>query len=178
MKRSCIVLGVAAAFAAASAGAQVMGKDEYRAHGERIEAEYKAAKVRCKPLTDNDRDLCEVRAHGARHIAKAELRAQYQPGPKKEEKLAMARAEAAYALAKERCDDLKGHGREVCRTDAKAGFAAARADAKTVRAAMASGERDASSSALYAAGKERCDTMTGQARDLCVADLRKRYGKL
>ena len=64
----------------------------------------------------------------ARHIARAELEVRFKPGPKSQEKLALARAESSYALARERCDDLKGHNRAVCRKDAKAILAAARAE--------------------------------------------------
>jgi hypothetical protein len=188
MRRWIVVL--AAAAAAGGAGAQVLGKDEYRAHVQRIEAEHDAARERCKPLEGNERDLCKVRAQGTLHVAKAQLHAQYKPGPASQEKLAMARAEAAHALAREQCDDLKGHARDVCRKDAKAQFAAARAQAKSVRSALASGEdsmetqrrreevRVEQSSALYAAGKERCEALAGTARELCIADLRKRFGKL
>lgn len=185
-----LMLLMAAAAVAAGAVAQPLGKDEYRAHVQRVEAEYDAAKARCQPLEHNARDLCKVRARGMLHVAKAELRAQFKPDARHQEKVAMARAEAAYALAKEQCDDVKGHAREVCRKDAKAAFAAARAQAKSVRSALASGEtsrqaqprreeaRAEQSSALYAAGKERCDTFAGAAKDLCIADLRKRFGKL
>ena len=185
-----VLLLLAVAGVCGSAAAQALGKEEYRAHLERVEAEYDAAMARCKPLQDNQRDLCKLHARGTRDVARAELRAQHKPEPANQEKVAMARAEAAYAVAKEQCDDAKGHARDVCRKDAKAAFAAARAQAKSVRSALASGEysketqrrreeaRIEQSSALYAAGKERCDALAGTAKDLCIADLRKRFGKL
>lgn len=170
----------AAVLMVVSCAASGMTTAELRAHADRIEADYKAAAARCKPLEGNQRDLCNVRAKGERHVARAQLQAQHKPGPRAEEKLALAAAEATHAVAREQCDDLKGNGKDVCRKDAKANFMRARADAKSVRAANDAGQarRDAQAEALYAAGIERCNGLAGQARELCIADLRSRYGKL
>ena len=135
MKRITILVA-ALAVMATTPMARAMEAGEYKAHHGRIQAEYLASKARCKPLQGNARDLCQVRALGTRHVARAELDTQFRPGPKSEEKLSMARAESTYSLAKEQCDDLKGNAKDVCRKDAKAGLAAAKADAKAVRSAM------------------------------------------
>ena len=189
MMRGTTLLAALAVFSA-GAFAQAMDRDTFKAHQARIQAEYLAAKARCKPLPGNQRDLCGLRAMGARHVARAELDLQYRPGAERVEKLSLAKAEAAYALAKEGCDELRGHQKDICRKDAKANLAAARADAKSLRAGRESGPYSPESKreravaqrnehdALYEAGKERCDAMQGTTRDLCVADLRKRFGKL
>ena len=188
MKRAALAMCTLAL--AGSLCAQAMDRDTYKAHQARIQAEYLAAKARCKPLPGNERDMCQLRAVGARHVARAELELQYKPGAERVEKLSLAKAEASYALAKESCDELRGHQKDICRKDARANLAAARAQAKALRAGRESGpyspearrERSVAQrneqDALYEAGKERCDTMAGAARDLCIADLRKRFGKM
>jgi hypothetical protein len=44
-----------------------------------------------------------------------------------------AKADAAYELAKEKCDDLSGNAKDVCQKDAKAAQASAKADAKAAK---------------------------------------------
>lgn len=190
MKRLLPTLAACVLCAAAASAGAVMEREEYAAHKDRVEAEHKAALARCKPMNDRERDLCAVQAAGVRRIARAQLDTQYKPGPRNTEKLMMARAEADYALAKERCDGVAADARDICRKDAKAAFAAARADAKVAKAAAQRGERSREAErqrqearneqddALHAAGKERCDALSGQSKDLCLADLKKRYGKL
>lgn len=186
MKRALITLAGCALLAAWSNASAAMEREEYAAHKDRITAEYKAAQARCKPMKDHARDLCEVQAKGIRRVARAELDAQYKPSVRNTEKVLMARAEANYALAKERCNEADGDARDICRKDAAAAFAGARADAKGAKAAAEQGERsrearrqraEEQNDALYAAGKERCDALSGQAKDLCMADLKKRFGK-
>lgn len=190
MRQLLPTLAACALWTVAAGVDAVMEREEYAAHKDRIQAEYKAALARCKPMDSQGRDLCEVQASGVRRIARAQLDTEYKPGPRNTEKLMMARADAAYSLAKEACDGVPADARDICRKDAKAAFAAARADAKAAKAAA---ERDARSreaarerqdarekpdDALYAAGKERCDALSGQARDLCLADLKRRFGRL
>lgn len=180
----------ALAWLAACGSAAAMERAEYRAQRERIQADYEALEARCKPLRGNERDLCQVRAQGTRMIARAQLDAVAKPGPRSSEKVQLARADAAYAYERERCDELRGNDRDVCRKDAKAALATARASAKAATAAARDGAdpdesmkrrnaaRREQADALYAAGKERCDALDGQARDLCMSDLKKRMGRL
>ena len=42
----------------------------------------------------------------------------------------MAKADATYEIAKERCDDLTGNAKDVCKKDAKTAFETTKADAK------------------------------------------------
>ena len=129
MKHSLITLALAACCAfAGSAGA--MDKPEYKADKDRAEADYKAAKDKCSALTANAKDICKVEAKGNYSVAKAEMEAKYEPSPRHDAKLKHEKAEAAYKLAKEKCDDMKGKDKSVCKKDAKAAFVSAKADAK------------------------------------------------
>jgi len=134
MNRTLITLAIASCMGFAGA-AGAMTKDEYKAQKDKISADYKAAKERCDPLKDNAKDICTVEAKGNEKVAKAELEAQYKPTPKHDEKAKIAKADAAYELAKEKCDDQSGNAKDVCKKDAKAAYTSAKADAKATKAA-------------------------------------------
>ena len=174
----------------AGPAAATIGKEAYKAHKERIEAEYDAQQARCKPLKGNARDVCLEQVRGIREVAFAELEMQYKPSADNDEKLRMARADAALAVTLERCDALeKRHAREVCRKDGKAVHAAARVEAKLQRelverqlkaeeVASRAPAAQRQDDALFAAARERCDLLSGEAREPCLADVKRRFGRL
>lgn len=171
---------VAAALACAGAlSAQTMNANEYGAARDRVEADYKAARAACDKMTGNAKDVCMAEAKGHEKVAKAELQQRRSGKPGDARKLAEARADAAYDVAKERCDDLKGNEKDVCVKDAKAAHTRAKADAKAAeksadaRKDAAEDKRDAN----YAAAAERCDSLQGAAKDTCQKNARARYGK-
>ena len=47
-------------------------KDEYKADKDRIEAEYKDAKAKCKSMTGNAKDVCMAEAKSNEKVAKAQ----------------------------------------------------------------------------------------------------------
>ena len=63
-----------------------------------------------------------------------ELEAQYKPTPKHDDKVKTEKAVAAYRLAREKCGDLRGNAKDVCKKDAKAGYVAATGEARLSRA--------------------------------------------
>ncbi|QJW84813.1 hypothetical protein HK414_17840 [Ramlibacter terrae] len=156
-----------------------MSKEAYRAQQQRIEAEYDATQARCKPLDRTARNICNEKARGARDIAAAELQMQMKPTADNDEKVRMAKAEAVYAVSLETCKAMEGNAREVCRKDAKAVFAGARAEAKlqkevvaqtlkserVVRDSSAVAERQAE--AQFAAARERCDMLPPEGKENC-----------
>ena len=101
-----LIATVAAGLLATSAFA--MTSAEHKAAKETISATYKADKKSCDALKDNAKDVCQKEAKGKEDIAKAELESQYKPSAKHTQKVAEARADAAYAVAKEKCDDHSG----------------------------------------------------------------------
>ncbi|MGV3572015.1 MAG: hypothetical protein ACO1PB_15570 [Ramlibacter sp.] len=182
-----------AALLCCAAGAQTanapMSKEAYRAQQQRIEAEYDATQARCKPLDRTARNICNEKARGARDIAAAELQMQMKPTADNDEKVRMAKAEAVYAVTLESCKAMEGNAREVCRKDAKAVLAGARAEAKlqkevvaqtlkserVVRDSSAVAERQAE--AQFAAARERCEMLPGEGRENCLADARRRFNR-
>jgi hypothetical protein len=87
------LLMLTAVMSCAFAGqAMALTKEEYKAQGDRISADYKAGRDKCGTLKDNAKDICVAEAKGAEKIAKAELEAQYKPSPRNDEKLLSPRA--------------------------------------------------------------------------------------
>ena len=192
MKHARNLLALAAAALLATSGL-AMTKEEYNAGKDRISADYKAAKAQCDTLQGNAKDVCMKEAKGKEKVAKAELEAQYKPSDKATYKVNEARADADYEVAKEKCDDQKGDAKDICVKDAKAAHVAAKEKAKVQReqakpadsaaekrADVADAKKDAAEAqreANYKAAKERCDTMSGDAKDKCVADAKRTYAQ-
>lgn len=173
------IAAAALAFGGSAIAAQGISKDEYKAGKDRIAADYKAAKANCDSLAGNAKDICVAEAKGREKVAKAELEAAYKPSDKHRYDAAAAKAEADYAVAKERCDDKAGNDKKVCVKEAKAAETRAKADAKAgmkstgARKDAAEDKRDAD----YAVAKAKCDTYSGDAKDRCMSDAKARYGK-
>src|SRR3954469_22672676 len=116
----------AAAFATALAlgfagsASAAMNKSEMKTEKDRIEAQYKTAKAACKDMKGNAKDVCMAEAKGNEKVAKAELDAKNKGTPKSQQHLRDVQADAAYKVAKEKCDDLKGKDKSACVKDAKA----------------------------------------------------------
>ena len=125
-----VAAAIAALFALSAAQAQTMTSAEMGAAKDRIAADYKSARATCDAMAGNAKDICVEEAKGKEKVAKAEL--DYKRSGKAEDmsKVAMAKAEAEYEVAKERCDDKTGNDKDACRSQAKAAEAKAKADAK------------------------------------------------
>ena len=119
----------ALALSAAPASAK-LAKDEYKSAKDAIDAEYKNASASCRSLAGNAKDICMAEARGKQKVAKADLDARDKNTSKARKEAREARAEADYAVAKERCDDKAGNDKDVCLKEAKAARTAAKADAK------------------------------------------------
>jgi chromosome segregation ATPase len=193
MKLTAIAALVAALGAGAAGTAfakDLMPRDAYKAQKDRIEAEYKSAKEACNKLSGNAEDVCKAEAKGNQRIAEADLDVKNQGTAKARLDARMARADAAYQVAREKCDDLAGNAKDVCVKEAKAAETKAKADAKADRkvaeARKDAGERTAEArkdaaetkrDADYKVAVERCDRLAGDAKDACVKDAKARFGK-
>lgn len=121
---------LALAFLASAGLAQAMTEAQYKAGKEKIAATHKSAKAACASLAGNARDICVAEAAGTQKVARAELEAEKSPGAKSRHGVSVAQAEAAYALAKEKCDDKAGDAGKMCVKEAKAAETRAKAEAK------------------------------------------------
>jgi hypothetical protein len=129
MRNTCVVAVAFALAAYAADSAASMTKDEYKAEKARIEAEGQAERQKCGSRHANAADICVARARGELRVARAELEAAYKPGSKTNYAAAMARAQAAEALALQECDDRPRDMRKACARDAKAATQRAIAEA-------------------------------------------------
>ena len=166
-------------FATISMGASAMTKVEYSTAKSQISADYKSAKAACGSMSGNAKDICTVEAKGAEKVGKADLEARYTGKPKHQYNLRVAKAEAAYAIAKEKCDDKSGNDKDVCVKEAKATQTKAKADAKltkTVGNATAD-TIDTRMTADYKVAIEKCDALTGDAKTACVNSAKTKFNK-
>jgi hypothetical protein len=135
MKPKIALLAAALCFAYSGAGLAAesgkgMAKEQYKAEKDRISAEGKAARDKCKDMKGNAKDICVAEARGNERVAKAELEARNKPSAKNERDVTIAKAEAEYSVAKERCDDKSGKDKDACQKEAKAARDKTVADAK------------------------------------------------
>ena len=114
-----------------------MSGDQYKAEKDRIEAEAKSAKAACKSLKDNAKDICEAEAKGKEKLAKKELDYKKNPNDKNAQDVEKMKAEVAYELQKEKCEDMKGADLAKCKKDAKVEKDRAMAAAKGKKMASA-----------------------------------------
>lgn len=185
----------------ATAVAASPADSEYKVAKKLLNDDYKNAKMRCDPLRANAKDTCMAVVKGRDKVAHAFLLNDYKPSDKNRYDLALATADANYAVTMEQCDDYAGNEKDVCVKEAKAARVSAKADAKnnmtTANATLKADDKtmdartdankkiaavrqdgaDDKRNAQYAVEKEKCDALAGNAKDLCVADAKARYGK-
>jgi len=137
MKFQLMGIAVALAFATGAQAQSTSARQVKNADQDRIEAEYKAARERCDPMQGNAKDICQKEAKGKEKVAKAELEAKTSPNAANQRKVQEAKADVAYDVAKERCEDKKGNDKDVCVKDAKAAHERAKADIKRADAKSA-----------------------------------------
>jgi len=195
------ILAVTSLAFSAGAMAQSMSESEYKTAEKSINAEYKSDKTDCDSFADNAKDICMAVAKGKEKVAKAELEARYKPSKSSGYDISIAKAEADYEVAKEKCDDKSGNVEDICVKEAKAAFVHAKSDAKaqlkTSKAMIIANEESSAArtkakekgfethqsaaaykrDADYAVAKEKCDAMSGDTKDVCVNKARKHYGK-
>ena len=192
---SASLLALPAAYAA------TLSKADYKAGKTRISAEYKTDKAACASQAANAKDICVQEAKGKEKVALAELEYAYTGKASDRTKVLVAKAESAYAVAKERCDDQSGNAKDVCIKEAKAVEIKALADAKMgkeigeAKKDAAADKRDADTKmgkeigeakkdaavekldADYKVAIEKCDALAGDAKSACIAAAKTKFGK-
>jgi hypothetical protein len=167
------MLAIPAAYAA------TMTKADYAAGKTRISADYKTDKAACATQAGNSKDICMQEAKAKERVALAELEYGYTGKAADHNKVLVAKAESAYAVAKERCDDQAGNAKDVCVKEAKAVEIKALADAKMGKE-IGEAKKDAATDKLdadYKVAIEKCDALAGDAKNSCVAAAKAKFGK-
>ena len=170
---------VAALLAWPVAQAATMSKDELKAAKTAISATYKADKAGCASLAGNLKDICHEEAKAKEKISLAELEFNYSGKPADQTKLRETQAKSAYAVAKEKCDDLSGNPKDVCVKEAKAIEVKALADAKLGKQ-VSEARKDANldkRDADYKVAVEKCDALASDAKANCLAMAKTQFGK-
>ena len=196
-----ITLALGLAFSGAAMAQSNMSNTSSHSSKDAIEAEYKSDKANCESLSGNPKDICMAEAKGKEKVAKAELEARQRNTPKNRYDVEAARAEAAYEVAKEKCDERTGNDKDVCLKEAKAAKTRAKADAeakmKVSKADKKANQADSDANrkaaekrseatqeaaadkreANYKLDKEKCDDLSGDAKQNCVDQAKRRYGQ-
>ena len=110
-----------------------ISRDEYKREKDRVEADAKAAKEKCKALKDNAKDICQAEAKANEKIAKKDLDYKKNPNDKNRMDLEKMKVEGSYEVAKEKCEDQKGAEMMSCKKAAKADKDKSLADLKANR---------------------------------------------
>lgn len=176
IRATCLI---AASGFCAVAGAANLSASAYKAARDQAKAEYKKEVDACSTQTGNARDICMETAKGREKVALAHLEYQRSGDAKDMAKLGEARYEAQYEVAKERCDDLAGDAKDTCVTQAKAERDKAKADVKAGKELreVRDETQKAKEEADYKVAQSRCDSLSGDAKDGCVAAARARFNQ-
>lgn len=170
---------MAAILCSSLAGAANIGTSTYKAEKNKIKATYKADKSSCAVLKHNAKDVCIEEAKAKEKVAHAENEFAHTGKSGDKEKIEIAKAESAYAVAKERCDDKAGNAKDVCIEEAKAIETKALADVTLVKEIRTS-KKDAAQDKRDADHKvavEKCDALAGDAKTSCLNAAKLKAGK-
>ncbi len=124
---------VALASLCTALAASAISDEEIRAETDRIAAQYSTAMAHCQSLQGNDKDICVEDAKGSQRVAQAERDAKLQGDADHRYQVLVARAEAEYRVAKERCNEMRGDAVGICKRDVQATYLKAQEDARVKR---------------------------------------------
>jgi hypothetical protein len=173
-------LCVLALLAQPAAQAAPLSKADYKSDKARISADYKTDKAACKSQAGNAGDICVEEAKAKEKVAMAELEYNYTGKLKDQAKIEVVKADTAYAVAKEKCDDQSGNGKDVCVAQAKAVQTKALSDAKMSKT-MGQAETDSAAAKRKAdlkVANEKCEAMSGDSKTSCMDAAKASYGKI
>lgn len=171
------MLALTAALACGATQAANYSKSVLDGARDDVKAQYKAEKDRCDSLSSNAKDVCVADAKGREKIALAWLDYNHTGDAKDQLKLNEAVYEARYDVANEKCDDMAGDAKDLCQREAKTARDKAKAEAKLSKK-VADAVDDAEAARMkadYKLAAERCDALSGERKDVCVASAKARY---
>ena len=175
---------------APKASAAPLSKEGYVLAKTNADAQFKVDRDACSSLSGNAKDICIAQAKGKDNVAKADAEAAYENTPKNRENARVVAAQANYAVAVEKCDDLAGNPKDVCVKEANAELVKGKADAKVDRVSadtrhdaatkQADAQKEASADKLdaqYKVAIEKCDSLAGPAKESCISSAKAQFGK-
>jgi hypothetical protein len=154
-------------------------------------SQYRADKTACEAFSGNTKDICMAEAKGRESVSKTRAEARFENTPKAWEAARVAPADAAFAVAKERCDDAAGTAKGLCLQEAKAAHVKALAEAKVERVTADAREDSAEKETVarheasedrrdadYKVATEKCEILAGTAKAGCLHDAKVQFSKL
>ncbi len=143
------------------------------------DAQYKTDKQKCAAMAANAKDICMEEAKGKLKVTRAEGEFAYTGKAKDQMNVTVTKTNVAYAVAKEKCDDLTGNGKDVCVKEAKAAQAVAMADVKMNKKVSAAKAESAEEKheAAYKVASQKCDALSGDAKSSCMTAAKAEHGK-
>ncbi len=146
---------------------------------DRIASDHKMEMSKCDQLSGNAKDICVKRADGNRSVALAELEFEQSNKDEDRAKIAMAKSEAAYGIAKQMCDDQAGNAKDVCVKEAEAARVKSNADTKVTKSDVEARDEavETKRQADYNVAIEKCDSLAGDSKAACVAESKATYSK-
>ena len=156
-----------------------MSSSDYSMAKSHASDDYKAAKAACDRMSGNPKDVCVAEAKATEKKAKADAEANYKNTDKARRDARIDTAEADYAVAKAKCGARTGNDKDVCIKEAKAVEVKAKADAKATQkiAAVRKDAMEDKMDADYKVATEKCDAMSGAAKESCLNAAKAKYHK-
>ena len=155
-----------------------MTRFEFELETARIASTFTHARAVCDALTSNTKDICVEEARAVQAIAHAELAFRRSGHLSDAAAIPVVRAEAGYAVARERCDEQAGADKARCLAAAKAAQASALATAKAgAGGSVAQTPVDTRRDADYPRAVAKCEAMASDTRSHCLTAARRKAGK-
>lgn len=153
-------------------------EQDYAAAKAQLGAAYKADSKVCANLKGNAHQVCLEQAKGKANVARALAEYNHSGKAADAAKLAVAEAEAAFAIATEYCDEKTGDARNACRNEAKQRYDKALAESKTTAlvAVVVKGAEQEQHDADYATAKAKCHDLAEPAQVACLNDAKATFG--
>ncbi|BBB59051.1 hypothetical protein UNDYM_0762 [Undibacterium sp. YM2] len=178
-KKIAMMLFCTATLSSAASFAADEKSTAYTGAKEAASTEFKLAKSKCDAITGNPKDVCLAEAKAARVHAEANAKAEYKNTVAARTSARKDIADADYDVEKAKCGSMSGNDKDVCIKQAKSNKVAAvsnaKADKKVIDARVDA--NDDKVNAEYKVAIEKCDALSGQGKDNCVAAAKSKFGK-
>ena len=130
------------------------------------DADYDAARLHCRELSGNDRDICVQTAKADRTKANGDAKAKFRGTGEAKLEAREDAIDANFKVAKEKCDSLTGSAKDVCSAEAKVTRIKAEAPLEADEKSM---------QAEYKVTKAHCATLPHAATRSCLKEAKIKF---
>ena len=148
-------------------GASLSSVDDLTASKARAQAGLVADRAACDNLGGNARDVCREQARGKERVAKAELDLAHTGSRESQDRVTAVKLDAAYDIARTRCNAQTGSAKTVCTKEARDDRA--KGHIRLARQQPTPIGTDDRREADYRAAAQKCGGMAVDARAGCLA---------